>query len=427
MIETVATLDRRALLHESEERLEPAWLRSLRREALGLFEKQSWPERTNENWRFTDYRRLVPETLGGEATVIAVPAAPEVDLSGVVRKLEPGASSTGSLGSVEVSPFLEAVRTEEVSLRRFLEETEAHVVDRFDSLALASFDEGVFLQVKDGSQVDPPVAVRLEPRLGPDGWQSTLSYISLGAHSKGSLVVDFPPSKGGRVTCGSDHLHVEVGDGADWDILFLQRLSGADNRLQRLRLSVGSGSHVRLFRLDWGGAVVKTEARLVFRGTASELEWRGAYLLSGDQRFELNTLQDHVVGDDVSNLLVKGVLGQRAHAVYRGLIRILPGAQRSNAYQANKNLLLSANAHVHSIPMLEIEANDVRCSHGSASGPIDSDQVFYLQSRGLPEAEARRMIIKGFVGELLDGGMQEPLRNALEGPVEARVDQLLLD
>ncbi|NOZ56601.1 MAG: SufD family Fe-S cluster assembly protein [Calditrichaeota bacterium] len=428
MVESTTLLDWGTLLRRSEEQLEPAWLRSLRRKALALFEKQTWPQRTDENWRFTDYRRLLPESLGGEPVTVEAPAVPSVDLEPALQggiSIRLGSPPVELAGAVQYMPLLEAVRAHESSLKRLLEEAEAHAVDRFDALALATFEAGFFVQVREGSYLDGPVALQLEPRPTENGWQSTFSSVSLGARSKGTLVIDVRPSEAGLRTFGSDHLRVEVGDGAEWNVLFLQRFGASDSRLQRVRFEIGNNARLQAFRLDLGGAVVKTEVGLAFKGENSEFSWHGAYLLGGNQRFELDTLQDHVLGGDTSNLLVKGVLAQQGRAVYRGLIRIHPGAQRSNAYQANKNLLLSEDAHVHSIPMLEIEANDVRCSHGSASGPIDPDQIFYLQSRGLPEREARRMIIKGFVAELLDEGVPPGFRDVLEGALEARVDQLL--
>ena len=429
MTEATVTLDWRDLLRKSEERLEPAWLRKLRRGALDLFEKQSWPDRTDENWRFTDYRRLLPASLGGKVSGTSTGAEQVAELEEVLRQgkvISLAETRAEEAGPVRVSSLLDAARRQDELVKRMLEEDLAHAVDRFDTLALANFEGGLVVQVKDEGSPEDVLTLRYRPRPAEDEFHSTYSYISLGAGSRGLLVVDFGPgSANGAPSFGSDHLRIEIGDGAEWQIVFLQRLGRADNRLQRVRFSLGNGVRLRTFRFDWGGATVKAEANLILKGEGSELLWRGAYLLGGEQRFELDTLQDHVVGGDVSDLLVKGVLGQQARAIYRGLIWIHPGAQRSNAYQANRNLLLSEDAHVHSIPMLEIEANDVRCSHGSASGPIDPDQVFYLQSRGLPEREARRMIIKGFVEELFEEGVPEKFREPLERVVDRRVDALI--
>ena len=161
------------------------------------------------------------------------------------------------------------------------------------------------------------------------------------------------------------------------------------------------------------------EASLVGPGATAEL--KGIYFASGEQFFDFHTLQDHQVGNTTSDLLFKGALQDVARTVYAGLIRIEKGAARSDAYQANRNLVLSDKAKATSIPMLEIDNNDVRCTHGATVGPVDPNHLFYLRSRGITEMTAKRMIVQGFFGQVLDRIPFQQARELIEAELEARL------
>ncbi|MCE2511684.1 MAG: Fe-S cluster assembly protein SufD [Acidimicrobiia bacterium] len=167
--------------------------------------------------------------------------------------------------------------------------------------------------------------------------------------------------------------------------------------------------------LGGGYARTRTDTRLVGRGASGDL--LSAYFGSGDQILDFRTYQDHAAPDTTSKLLYKGAVGDSARSVYTGLIRVRPNARGTNAFQTNRNLKLSEDAWAESVPNLEIENNDVRCSHASAVGPVDPDQVFYLESRGVPTAVAERLIVAGFFDEVIDElpvrGVGESVREAL--------------
>ena len=175
------------------------------------------------------------------------------------------------------------------------------------------------------------------------------------------------------------------------------------------------------FQVQFGGRFSKTRVEASLVGQGAEAELKALYLASGEQFFDFHTLQDHQVGNTRSDLLFKGALQDTARAVYAGLIRIEKGAARSDAYQANRNLVLSDHAKATSIPMLEIDNNDVRCTHGATVGPVDPLSMFYLQSRGIPAATAKRMIVQGFFGDVLDRIPFEHARNLIEADLEARL------
>jgi len=144
----------------------------------------------------------------------------------------------------------------------------------------------------------------------------------------------------------------------------------------------------------------------------------GLYFGDGDQHFDFNTSQDHVEPNTGSDLLYKGALDGNSRAVFRGIIRVHPGAQRTDAYQTNRNLLLSRGARADSLPNLEIEADDVKCSHGATVGELDAEAKFYLMSRGLSRVQAERLVVLGFLGEVLSklplGGVVKKVTRVIE-------------
>ena len=151
----------------------------------------------------------------------------------------------------------------------------------------------------------------------------------------------------------------------------------------------------------------------------------GAYATRGRQHVDFDTLQEHAAPDTVSDLAFRGVLGGRSSAVWRGMIKVEKDAQKTNAYQENRNLILSEQAHADSIPGLEIEANDVRCTHAAAVAQVDREQLYYLRARGLGEATAKRLIVDGFLQELAERAPEGELRQRLSEALARRLGEIV--
>jgi Fe-S cluster assembly protein SufD len=182
--------------------------------------------------------------------------------------------------------------------------------------------------------------------------------------------------------------------------------------------------------LDWvvlgfGAANGKVFQNTILEGPGATGKVTGAYALDGRQHLDFDTTQEHAAPNCVSDLAFRGILSGRASAVWRGMIKVDPGAQQTDAFQESRNLLLTKKAHVDAIPGLEILANDVRCTHAAAIAQIDPEQLFYLRSHGLPEAEASRLVIEGFLAELVERFEEGPVRDALAGALERRLSVVL--
>jgi Fe-S cluster assembly protein SufD len=182
--------------------------------------------------------------------------------------------------------------------------------------------------------------------------------------------------------------------------------------------------------LDWvvvgfGGANGRVRTETLLAGEGAQGKVTGAYAPHGRQHVDFDTTQEHGAPNTTSDLAFRGILTDRSQAVWRGMIKVDPGAQQTDAFQECRNLLLSKRAHADAIPGLEILANDVRCTHAAAIAQIDKEQLFYLRSRGLGEPVAQRLVIEGFMQELVERFEEGPIREAMSGALERRLSRIL--
>jgi Fe-S cluster assembly protein SufD len=221
--------------------------------------------------------------------------------------------------------------------------------------------------------------------------------------------------------------HIEVGAAANVRHLSVQDLGTRVWQLGYTRTSVDRDGFLESTAVALGGdyARLRTDAKVMGQGATSNL--LAVYFGTGAQMHDFRTLQDHHAPRTTSDLLFKGAIGGDANSVYTGLIRVRPGARGTNAFQTNRNLVLAEGAHAESVPNLEIEENDVRCSHASAIGPVDPDQRYYLETRGVPTAVAERLIVLGFFDEIIERTPVPPLQPLLRQAVVAKLDRALVD
>jgi Fe-S cluster assembly protein SufD len=183
-------------------------------------------------------------------------------------------------------------------------------------------------------------------------------------------------------------------------------------------------------QLDWttlafGGANGKVFLESTLDGQGSHAKVTGAYATRGRQHVDYDTLQEHAAADTVSDLAFRGLISGRSSAVWRGMIKVDPGAQRTDAFQEARNLLLGKKAHADAIPGLEILADDVRCTHAAAIAQIDPEQIFYLRSRGLSKTTAERLVVEGFLGAIIERYDEGPIRDAIATALERRLGEVL--
>jgi Fe-S cluster assembly protein SufD len=381
---------------------EPDWLRDKRRTAFAAYERMPMPSRTDEEWRRTDMTGLDPTKFATlEHANGYQPEAVELPPGVIFEPLAVAAQKHRRLVEPLLFSALHADR------------------DRFAALHAAFFTGGNFLYVPDGVVIEEPI---LRQHFSHEGGTTVLPHtmIVAGRNSRFYYLDEYiGEEEGAAYRSGSAEIF--VGEGADVGYVSIQKWGRDAVHLADQRARIERDARLRLFNITLGGRFSKTRVEASLVGPGSSAELKGIYFASGKQFFDFHTLQDHQVGNTTSDLLFKGALQDTAHAVYAGLIRIEKGAARSDAYQANRNLVLSEHAKATSIPMLEIDNNDVRCTHGATVGPVDPMSMFYLQSRGIPEQTAKRMIVQGFFGEVLERIPFEQARKLVETELETRL------
>lgn len=421
------------------ERHEPEWALERRREAAEVARSLAFPSREDELWRRTDFRSLEAALPGLDPFAGTTNAQRLEDLPGELRAgLAADAGQFGlvvqrnSEAAMERShPALEQQGVVVCSLDRALREHGDRLRDRYGALLAPDYDwyvamgaalrsGGAFVYVPDG--VEAAVPIRLLHWLdGASKLAAPRTVVVLGRDAKATIIEEqrSEAAEGVSLHCGGTE--VFVGDGAKLVFGTLQDWGRNVYHYGNQRARVGRGSELQWIQTILGGRMAKTNSYFDLAGQGAAAYVHGFMFGDARQHFHLHTLQRHLVDHTTSDLLIKGCLKDRARSVYQGLIQVSEGAQRTDAYQANRNLLLSDQARADSIPGLEILANDVRCTHGATIGHVDDEQMYYLMSRGLPRLEAQRLIVEGFFVPVIDRIPLESVREQLRQVIQRKI------
>jgi Fe-S cluster assembly protein SufD len=404
----------------------PEWLRDFRHAAQVRLEGAELPTDAEEIWRYSRigdldlaaFRLDVAPPVGAGGAAGNGMAAPSTTIP---RRAATVVVDNGTVTSIEVAPD-----AAEAGLRvRTLADGPppaglgqvAGSPDVFVDLSAALVSDGVVVEFLKGAVISDPVVV--SHRVSGDGWLvPARTVVSVGPNAQGTVVEEVVGD--GRL------LHVPVveldlAEGSNLDYASVQVLGPVAWQIGCTASRLGRDANLRSLAVALGGdyARVRTDSRLVATGASSRL--LALYFGDGDQMHDFRTLQDHLAPKTTSDLLFKGAVQDRAQGVYSGLIRVEKGAAGSNAFQTNRNLVLSEGATAWSVPNLEIEDNDVRCSHASAVGPVDEEQLYYLESRGVRPEVAARLIVLGFFQDLLRGAPVPLLHEELRLRVAAKL------
>ena len=279
----------------------------------------------------------------------------------------------------------------------------------------------IVIDVPSGVSVAEPIVIR---HTGAADGQVAAPHLVVRAGANSQVVVE-ERFEGGGAGLLLPRTTLFVADAAQVGYVGFQQLAGTAWTIGTLEMTVKAQATATAGLAGFGGdyARLRTDCRLVGRGASGTL--LAAYFGDGDQTLDYRTFQDHVAPDTTSNLLFKGTVSDRSRSVYTGLIRVGKEARGTNAFQTNRNIKLSEEAWAESVPNLEIENNDVHCSHASAVGPIDEEQRFYLESRGVPTVVAERLIVAGFFDDVFTAFPATDLRPALDAAVSAKVQAVL--
>jgi Fe-S cluster assembly protein SufD len=437
---TTAAIDlaawERAALERATKRGEPGWSLDQRRAASGIARSLSFPSREHELWRRIDFRSA-EATLPSLDPFREPPATRGIDdlPAPLIERL--GAES-GHVGLVvqrdsavvieQQAPELQRQGVIACSMDQALAKHGDAIRERLGSLIEPDYDwfaaagaavrsGGLFVWVPDG--VEAAVPIRLLQWLDGDGQiAAPRNVIVLGRGSRATIVDEQVSAEGEGIAFHIGGTEVFLGEDAKLIYGTLQEWGRNVYHYSNQRASIARGAELQWIQTLLGGRMVKTNSYFNLAGPGAQAFVHGFMFGDGRQQFHLHTLQRHLADHCTSDLLIKGCLKDHARSVYQGLIQVAEGAQRTDAYQANRNLLLSDTARADSIPGLEILANDVRCTHGATIGSVDEEQMYYLMARGLPRSDAQRLIVEGFFAPVLDRipleGVREELRRLIQ-------------
>ncbi|MEX1143630.1 MAG: Fe-S cluster assembly protein SufD [Anaerolineales bacterium] len=409
---------------------EVAFLRQYRHQAWKQYQALRLPQTTEEAWRRTDLGGLQAGSfrLPDKKQAIKLPPVPRRLLKPLVDKGHGGQIIMGPGGTqIELSRAIAkqgvvftdlatAAKKHPQLLKRALGKVVKPGEGKFAAMAAAMASRGVLLYVPKGVTVDEPLHSVL---WGPGSALAYFSHVLVWVEDGASVTYVHesasPTTAGQTLHAGIVELHV----GEDASLRFVELQSWGEH--------VWNFSHerARLLRdanLDWifgalGSKLTKNFSEISLEGEGSNARMSGFYFTDGEQHLDHDTQQNHLAPHTTSDLLFKGALEEKSRSVWQGMIYVAPGAQHTDGYQANRNLVLSKQARADSIPGLEILADDVRCTHGATVGKIDEDELFYLLSRGITQKEARRLIVEGFFDPIMQRipfeGVRERFQQAI--------------
>ncbi len=413
-----------------QSRDEPEWLLELRRDAWRQFSAMEWPARNLEEWRRTDFRLF---KLGNFHLPTEPAAAPQL----IPGLLNEGVEVGGQLTIVDSRPSQSHLKQSWIDkgvvfgslsslsrshgdlIRRHLFQVVDPSYDRFAALHAACWCGGQLLYVPRNVTIDEPFYIHALMNDGGVDLGHTLVILEEGAEATLLTETSSPRPEATGFHCGATEL------------ILAPRARLRYVSLQNWSSSVWHFAHQRAIlhqdaSLQWtlgalGSRLAKVNQEVALVGPGAESQVNGVMFTEGKQHLSYHTLQHHQAPSCRSDFLYKTALQDRSHTVWRGMIRVDQGAQKTDGYQRNDNLLLSDQARADSIPGLEIQADDVRCTHGSTSGRVDEELIFYAQCRGLTRNEAIRAIVVGFFQQVFDRITIESVREALGQAIAERV------
>lgn len=431
---------RDAMIALSERLNEPDWMKEKRQVAWSIFEEMPMPTTSDEDWRRTDIRPLKWDQLQLFMESSVKPVSGLADLPEYLRAaLDEGQEAAGRLALVNgqvvyhelaqelveqgviFTDMTTAVREHSDLVQKyFMTECVAPSDGKLSALNGALWHGGTFIYVPKDIEIKEPfqVVIALEGE-GTAIFPHTLIVAERFA-SVTCIEETLSPNGKGQVL-NNGIVEIIAGDGSQ--VRYVDVQGWGDNVFNfNTKRAIHRPDSLVVWEMgQLGGRLTKTYVDSILAGNGSSTEINGVYFMTGQQHLDLDTLTQHIGLSTGGDLLLKGAVRDNARAVFQGMIKIDPSGQQTNSYLKNENLLLSDHARADSIPSLEIDANDVRASHGATVGRIDEEYIFYLQSRGIPRKIAVRMIVEGFFSSVFDRMSQQRVREKLMAAVSAKM------
>jgi Fe-S cluster assembly protein SufD len=404
----------------------------LRTEALAQFKKLGLPDKKHEEYRFTPITRHLEKnfnwnfkTQESNPFSIAEFIIPELDANLVVLvngKFNPLLSKIVSLESeITITTLSEAFREKLSVVEKYFSKHLNNESDAFAAMSSAFWQEGVFIHVPEKTTVTKPVFI-LQLNDATQSQVVTNTRI-LAVLEKGSRlsVIEKSDSIGENSAFHNFGEEWIVKEEAHLEYCKIQNDAGKICQVSNSVIHQSSSSKLNTFTLTLNGQLIRNNLNIVIDGENCESHFYGLYLLNGNTHADNHTVVDHKKPNSFSNEMYKGVMDGNSKGVFNGKIFVRPHAQKTNAFQSNRNIIISDSATVNTKPQLEIWADDVKCSHGCTSGQLDDEALFYLRSRGISETNAKALLLYAFAAEVLEPIQNETLKVYLDNLVAERL------
>jgi len=410
----------------------PVWLRTLRDRGMAAFTAAGFPTTRDEEWRFTPVTPVAETAfVAGELLHVrpenlapylygADTAAELVFVNGIfVPALSHGAA--GSDAGLEVSSLAHVLATAPASVEPWLGAYAGLEGSAFTALNTAFVEDGAVVRIRKGAVIDRPIHLLFYSSVSGAPSASHPRVLVIAEEHSESQVVETFAGPAGQVYLTNAVSEIVVGDRAVVQHTRVQLESTAAFHVGRQQVRTGRESTFVSLSLVLGGALARNDIGAVLGGEGGDTTLNGLYVGDASQLLDTHTTIDHALPHNGSHELYKGILGGKSRGVFNGKIIVRPDAQKTDAKQTNKALLLSGDAQVNTKPQLEILADDVKCTHGATVGQLDPEMLFYLRARGIGFEEARGLLIRAFVGDVTSRVRFAPLRERIEGWLAARI------
>jgi len=401
------------------------WLNQLRQEAIHRFAELGLPTSRNEEWKYTNVAPLAragfePALADGAGLASqALAKIPDADLDGprlvfVNGYFAPALSSLGGLpAGVKVQSLAAVLANGAGILQGRLSRYAAFENQPFVALNTAFINDGAFVEIPPGLVVEKPIHLLfVTASAGSASVAHPRTLVVAGAGAQATVIETYL-GQGNGVYFNNAVSEILLEENAALDHYRVQQEGEAAFHIATLQAALGRSSTFTTQNVALGGALVRNDVNAVLDGEGGDCALNGLYVAGRRQHIDNHTLIDHAQPHCSSRELYKGILDGSATGVFNGVIKVRPDAQKTDSVQQNKNLLLSRDALINTKPQLEIFADDVKCTHGATIGQLDSDSLFYLRARGIPEEQARSLLIYAFASEVVEGFKVDWLRDGL--------------
>ena len=404
-----------------------------RKAAITHFLKNGFPTSKNEEYKYTDLDKAVSKTIdfslepnasefgASELEFGKIKDLDAYELVFVNGQYQTEQSSVPNLDGVIITDFKEALSSDSDVIKNHYSKYASFEKDELVALNTGFSINGSVIRIKKNQTIDKPIVLRYINSVVNDQTQNHPRNLIVAEESSSASVIEIYGDVGDHVSFTNEVTEIVIAENSQLDHYKLQLNSNKAFYTGTTQVMQASSSRFRSYTFTVAGSIIRNNLNVDQDGEGCETHMYGLYLLNGNSHVDNHTTVDHKKPNSYSNELYKGILDDKSKGVFNGKIYVRPEAQKTNAFQSNKNILLTDNAIVNTKPQLEIWADDVKCSHGCTTGQLDEEAVFYMQARGLSKDSARSLLLYAFATEVLETVEIEPVKAYLEKIISDRL------